>query len=251
MTDDKQLVSKHIPVFSGFYSIHENHIKKCLNELRRAHPGYLITILGPNNVCGLGKTTFASKLANSVEVNDYFRFGTIWVTVGDNSSEKELLKLVQLIAIRIIEDACDSVFTTGGLCRSDLMRRVTPPHITPSLEDCVLAMKDLFKFVHLNSPGNEKCLIVLDDVRDDRLVRVLVEIDAVVLATTRYPELFSGRYPGSTYLLEPMSVQQQTRIMCVVGGLYEADASMPPVAMEVLSSCLTLFEVDIMCYIMS
>jgi tetratricopeptide (TPR) repeat protein len=241
-----------IPILSGYYSIPENQLKKCLNHIRRAHFGHVIAITGQDNICGVGKSTFAAKLAVSVDTKKHFQFGIIWVRVGHRTGNVEHIALLQHVASQIVENAV-RIMSLEETNRDELMTRISPSDNKTSVADCIAVMQTVFVTLKTKCGTSDipKCLVIFDDVFDDQLVRYLQHLDIVMLVTTRFAEMFSGEFPGTIYFLEAITVEQKTKVLCNAAGLYQQTTSLPPLALEVLETCRTIFEVDMCSHLLS
>ena len=242
-----------VPTFSGNFSVSDAHVKKCLSHVRRAHFGHVISIVGHDNICGIGKTTFASRLVTSVDCVNYFQLGIAWISVGKSPSDDELLMLVRTVATQILQIAARKSIGGLGEVNSDMSRHFHS-QCKGSVQDCLVAIRAILQLAQSVPDSEEslKCLVVLDDVWDDRLVRLLTALPLVVLLTTRCSQIFSdGKIPGTVYYLEAVAVEQKSRVLCRYAGLYEQASAIPPVALEVLSTAHSLFEVSILSRIIS
>lgn len=252
MVDEESEYNYGIPILSGCYSFPESQLKKCLNHIRRAHFGHVITIAGHENICGVGKSTFAAKLAMSSDTRKHFQFGIVWVHVGQRNSYDEHTSALQQVAYQLVDNAT-RFMSPEDINRDELVSKISSSDSNACIEDCIDVMQTVFRTLITTCGTSEipKCLIVFDDVYDDQLVRCLQSLDVVMVVTTRFPEIFSSEFPGTIYFMETVSVEQKTKVLCNAAGLYQQATSLPSLALDVLSTCQTLFEVDLCSHLLS
>lgn len=159
-------IPKGTPTRKSWYVERRRVMETVLGAFRSGTPPRLVGLVGGS---GSGKTTAASEIVRSTEVQEIFSDGIVWLTVNQN---KNLQSLMLDLALMVFEDVDGSV-----------------GHRPTESTDGAAYVKEQMEIGH---GKGMKCLVVADNVWEMAVVSKLLETGMWVLLSTRDESLVAG-----------------------------------------------------------
>lgn len=207
----ENIIVENLAAFSPLKNLIYQHdeLKLICRRLLNAKEGAIITVAGPSNLSGCGKTTFLSTAIRSDEVRRGFSGGIIWIKVGDIQRDIELIDVVRSITHKLLTRSLKLKKINLNLYHKYLQNMSGYNHT--SIDGFVNIMNEIIAYNNNNDDEKSKSniLLVLDDVWNDKIIRIFKRLKVVIAITTRRPELFSeGQFHGTVFYLNPLNLEQ-------------------------------------------
>ena len=190
----------------------------CESLFREGGPHHV----GLVGVSGSGKTTAASEIVRSANVQEYFSDGIVWLSV-DEGAKQRLPSLMLDLARTVHEDI------GGSLGR---------PPASRSTKSGTGFIKEIMEGRH-NGGKKLRCLLVADNVWEKRVVSRLRKTGMWILTTSRDGRLVEGASagsPGEAVVIDEMSEEDAESILIGASEL-PAGSRLPEAAKEVVALC--------------
>jgi hypothetical protein len=231
----------------------DREIEKLSQRIMRAKERTVTAVAAANCYSGSGKTVFVSAVVRHNEVRNSFKCGIIWTHVGDVHNESELFGVIRSLALRMLRYC----YNDGSIASDMYERFLYDIQNYKNNNDCVsfvsimneiIQHSKIWKNHHcrstVTSPSNtsecntgnglNRFLIVLDDIWNEKIVRILINLNAVMLVTTRWSNLFSeGQFYGGMFYLSSFTLDD-------IYKLYDVKQSVTSIRTNYMLSYLVL-----------
>lgn len=231
-----------MPLVKNMYYLRE-YIPEIVRRLEETGPGDIISVLGYNDLCGVGKSSVLAAVLQEEKVQTIFS-AMFWINLGAYADDAELFGAMKVLAI-------DVYYTLRNLAES-IGHDSETAHV---LNKCGRVLGDLDSLESAESVMREivsatkKCLVkrgygpicpllVLDDLWSQRVLLLLRETGFTILVTPRYENVLTDdQFAGCCYSLDPLPTESCLRMFFSLSPLDRVVFEKLPSSRELVRLC--------------